>query len=274
MQDVSPDPEQAPAANLDPASMPVGNPNPILDSNLVPPELPETNPDSNLVPPEPPKTIPDSNLAPPEPSKTIPSSQRTKDRRVSNILNDFTHDAIVSAAVRSFKAQGNDNAAGILKLLMEDPDDLGSVKNFVSKVKQKDEGKGKGKGKGRSPTIITPNKALAHKHELRLSRNQYSKIADWGNPESLDEKVWPPHSQLDEVAKKRRPEVVATEFDVTVPLNSLCKQTIGSLLEDTDIREQIRIMVDQNGGPIKINFLFKAGLDGSKVLESKVTRNF
>ena len=274
MQDVSPDPEQTPAANLDPASEPVVNPNPILDLNLAPPELPKTNPDSNLAPPEPPKTIPDSNLAPPEPSKTIPFSTRTKERRVSNILNDFTHDAIVSAAVRSFKAQGNDNAAGILKLLMEDPDDVCSVKNYVSKVKQKDEGKGKGKGKGRSPTIITPNEALAHKHELRLSRNQYSKIADWGNPDVLDEKVWPPHSQLDEVAKKRRPEVVATEFDVTVPLDSLCKKTIGSLLEDNDIREQIRIMVDQNGGPIKINFLFKAGLDGSKVLESKVTRNY
>ena len=55
------------------------------------------------------------------------------------------------------------------------------------------------------------------------------------------------------------------EYDVIVPLNDLCHKHLDRLLEDEDIMEQIRILVEKNKGPIKINFLFKAGLDGSSV---------
>ena len=75
------------------------------------------------------------------------SSTSSKKRRVSEILNDFSHGCIVSAAIRSFQNQDKEDASHILKLLLEKPDDLDGIQKYLHKVK---------KNKGKSPSIIKP----------------------------------------------------------------------------------------------------------------------
>ena len=48
-----------------------------------------------------------------------------------------------------------------------------------------------------------------------------------------------------------------------VPLDSLVHKHLDRLLDDNDIQQQIDRLASLNGGPLKIKFLFKYGLDGS-----------
>ena len=104
-------------------------------------------------------------------TSSSPSSKSTTNRRVHTILDDFSSEAIFSAAFRSFKAKRNDHAANILKLLQSEPDNLSSVQDYLNKVE---------KQKGKSPPIIKPAKALSHKYELGWSKRQYEKTVALG----------------------------------------------------------------------------------------------
>lgn len=85
---------------------------------------------------------------------------------MQEILGDFSSDVLFSAAIRSFKSNGKEHAANILKMLQDDPDDMSEVQKYLNKVEKK---------KGKSSPIIKPARALSHKYELGWSKRQYEK---------------------------------------------------------------------------------------------------
>ena len=87
------------------------------------------------------------------------------------------------------------------------------------------------KEKGRIPSIISPARALSHVCDIGLSKTQYTKTAALGNPDSLDQKIWPPYCQLGNERAELRPPIVVTEYDVVVPLNGLVQKTLQRLLD-------------------------------------------
>ena len=184
------------------------------------------------------------------------ASPRTKLRHEQKLVNDNHPDAIIKAAIRALKNKGHSDAAEALRLIHASPDDLSDVHSFLNKLH---------KAKGKQPSIITPARALDHACELGLSKNQYCKTAALGNPDCIDQVIWPPYCQLDKEKEKLRPPIVVTEHDVICPLEGLLHKTLQRLLEDPDLKAQIQRLADLNGGPLQISFLFKYGIDGSKV---------
>ena len=185
------------------------------------------------------------------------ASPATQARRVAKIVAENHPEAVIRAAIRVLKNHGHTDAAEALKLIQADPVELKDAQCFLNKIH---------KEKGRSPSIITPARALNHVCDIGLSKTQYTKTAALGNPDSLDQKIWPPYCQLGEERAALRPPIVTTEYDVIVPLNTLVQKTLQRLLEDPDLKIQIERLFKLNDNePLKISFIFKYGLDGSKV---------
>ena len=185
------------------------------------------------------------------------ASPNTQARRVAKIVEQNHPEAVIRAAIKVFKNHGHSDAAEALKLIQADPVDLKDAQCFLNKIH---------KEKGRIPSIISPARALNHVCDIGLSKDQYTKTAALGNPDSFDQKIWPPYCQLGNERDKLRPPIVVTEYDVVVPLNSLVEKTLQRLLEDPDLKMQIERLFNLNDNePLKISFIFKYGLDGSKV---------
>ena len=126
-----------------------------------------------------------------------------KDRRVKEIVETYAPDAIIRAAIRVLKDQGHSNASKALDLIHKDPDELNTVHLFIDSVK-----------KEKIPSLISVPRALAHKLDIGLSSRQYDKTAALGNPECLDQIIWPSGNQLKKESKELRPEVI---YDNYVP---------------------------------------------------------
>ena len=184
------------------------------------------------------------------------ASPATKDRKVKKLVKDNHPDAIIRAAIKALKDQGHSNASEALRLIHSDPDDLNSVRSFLNKIH---------KGKGKLPSIITPSEALNFVCELGLSKNQYTKTVALGNPDCIDQDIWPKQCQLGKERAELRPSIDVTEYDVICPMEGLVHKTLERLLLDPDLKVQIKRLVELNGGPLKMTFIFKYGLDGSKV---------
>ena len=185
------------------------------------------------------------------------ASPSTQGRHVKKIVEENHPEAVIRAAIKVLKNRGHSHAAEALNLIQADPVELNDVQCFLNKIH---------KEKGRTPSIISPARALNHVCDIGLSKSQYTKTAELGNPDSLDQKIWPPYCQLGDERAELRPPIVTTEYDVIVPLNTLVQKTLQRLLEDPDLKIQIERLFKLNDNePLKISFIFKYGLDGSKV---------
>ena len=188
------------------------------------------------------------------------ASPSTKKRWVGKIVEDNHPDTIIKAAIKVLRDQGHSNASEVLKLIHGDPDDLSNVQSFLNKIH---------KEKVKVRSIITPSQALDFTCDLGLSKSQYEKLVVTGNPDSIDQDIWPKYCSLDKEKAELRPEIIVTEYDVIVPMEGLVHKTLERLLLDPDLKEQIRRLVELNDGqPLKMSFIFKYGLDGSKVCKA------
>ena len=125
------------------------------------------------------------------------ASPKTKDRRVREIGENYHPEAIVRAAIRALKTQGFVNASKALEHIHNDPTELSDVQKFVNDVK-----------KEKISSLISVQKALNHKLDIGMSHREYEKTAAVGNPDCLDQRIWPPLHQLVDESKKLRPEVI------------------------------------------------------------------
>ena len=125
------------------------------------------------------------------------ASPPTKDRRVREIGENYHPEAIVRAAIRALKTQGFVNASKALEHIRNDPTELCDVQKFVNDVK-----------KEKIASLISVQKALNHKLDIGLSHREYEKTAAVGNPDCLDQRIWPPLHKLVEESQELRPKVI------------------------------------------------------------------
>ena len=82
----------------------------------------------------------------------VDSHVSTKNRRISDLVDNNEGDAIIKAAIRIFQNRGQKNAAKVLEILEENPKDFSSLHGFISEVENK---------KDKSP-MMTPKQGLFH----------------------------------------------------------------------------------------------------------------
>ena len=49
-----------------------------------------------------------------------------------------------------------------------------------------------------------------------------------------------------------------------VPLQSLVNKTVDRILEDSSIKDHVKLLKEQHGPDVKLQLIYKIGLDGSK----------
>ena len=172
-------------SDLEPSPSPRKKPNLELSSSL------NERPHSDIDP------SPSPRIIKPDRIDYAKASSPTKDRRVREIEENYHPEAIVRAAIRALKTQGFVNASKALEHIHNDPTELSDVQKFVNDVK-----------KEKISSLISVQKALNHKLDIGMSHREYEKTAAVGNPDCLDQRIWPPLHQLVDESKKLRPEVI------------------------------------------------------------------
>ena len=96
-----------------------------------------------------------------------------------------------------------------------------------------------------------------------MSETAWKKTASRVN--QFCQKVLPSTDAMRVEKKILRVPIKVTEYDAIVPMKGLVQKTVDRLMEDPDIKKKIKELVELNDGrPIKIQFIFKVGMDGFK----------
>lgn len=166
-------------------------------------------------------------------------SNKQKRRRTEATCSIHSTEEIVFSAQTSLKSSGKKDVADILKYLMENPDQVSKVKQFIQTGEMSE---------------ISTLKALALFITLRLSKFRYITLRDFSKKEGICK--YPSYYKLQEEKKKCYPDVNAitvTETSVKITLQALLDLTVKRIIQS----------LGKSVGESKLLLLSKWGFDGA-----------
>lgn len=148
-------------------------------------------------------------------------SNKQKRRRTESSCSSYSTEEIVFSAQTSLKSSGKKDVAEILQYLLENPEQVSKVKQFIQFGEMKE---------------ISSQKALALYVTLRLSKFRYITLRDFSEKEGICK--YPSYYKLQEEKKKCYPDnsaVTITETSVKIKLQALLDLTVNRLIQCLDI---------------------------------------